>query len=79
MGTLNPVFLSLENCSLYQVIFNTARISSANLDTYLLTACVCEMGMYAWQHVSSTDLAAAVTINLSVKHFNSECFFRRQP
>lgn len=32
---------------------------------YLLTACVCRVGMYAWQHISSVDLAAAATTNLS--------------
>lgn len=55
---------------LQPVIFNMLRIISVNLDTYWLTARVCTVGMYAWQHTSSADLAAAATTNLRVKHFN---------
>lgn len=38
-----------------------------NVDTYSPTACGCKVGMYVWQHISSVDLAAAATTNLSVK------------
>lgn len=77
-GNIETSISVSQNYSLDQVIFNVLRIISVNLDTYSPTACGCKVGMHAWQHISSVHLAAAATTNLSVKHFNLECFFRRQ-
>lgn len=68
-----------QNCSLDRVTVNTVREISVSLATYSLTACVCKVDMYAWQHISSADLATAATNNLRVVHFNLVCFFRKQP